>query len=96
VARLDRMGARPAAQRVRGRMRHRGLIVAPAAGGGELTAREREVLALLARGLSDKGIARNLEISPKTVGHHVSAVLRKLDASSRGHAAAIARETGLA
>jgi DNA-binding NarL/FixJ family response regulator len=49
----------------------------------QLTAREREVLRLIARGYAYKEIARRLEISVKTVESHVSAVLRKLQLSSR-------------
>jgi DNA-binding NarL/FixJ family response regulator len=48
-----------------------------------LTAREREVLRLIARGLPYKQVARRLSISVKTVEAHVSAVLRKLQLSSR-------------
>ena len=49
----------------------------------QLTAREREVLRLIARGYTYKELARRLEISIKTVETHVSAVLRKLQLSSR-------------
>ncbi|MFO8076553.1 MAG: response regulator transcription factor, partial [Egibacteraceae bacterium] len=49
----------------------------------QLTAREREVLRLIARGYAYKQVARRLEISIKTVETHVSAVLRKLQLSSR-------------
>jgi DNA-binding NarL/FixJ family response regulator len=49
----------------------------------QLTLREREVLRLIARGYLYKEIALRLEISPKTVEGHVSAVLRKLQLSSR-------------
>ncbi|WP_276319853.1 response regulator [Egibacter rhizosphaerae] len=49
----------------------------------QLTQREREVLRLIARGYAYKQVARRLEISIKTVEHHVSAVLRKLQLSSR-------------
>ena len=48
-----------------------------------LTLREREVLRLIARGYLYKEIAQRLDISPKTVEAHVSAVLRKLQLSSR-------------
>jgi DNA-binding NarL/FixJ family response regulator len=49
----------------------------------QLTAREREVLRLIARGYLYKEIAARLNISPKTVEAHVGAVLRKLQLSSR-------------
>jgi DNA-binding NarL/FixJ family response regulator len=49
----------------------------------KLTARERDVLRLIARGYTYKEIARRLEISVKTVETHVSAVLRKLQLSTR-------------
>ena len=60
-----------------------------------LTARQREVLTLLAEGLSNADIAARLTLSAKTVDHHVSAVLGKLGVPSRGQAAAAARRLGL-
>jgi DNA-binding NarL/FixJ family response regulator len=60
-----------------------------------LTAREREVLALLAGGLSQTEIARRLYISPKTVGGHIQRVLAKLGVHSRAQAVARAHEHGL-
>ncbi len=54
----------------------------------ELTAREQEVMRLLARGYAYKEIARRLSISIKTVESHASAVLRKLQLSSRNELAA--------
>ena len=55
---------------------------------GELTAREREVLGLLAMGMSNARIAKALFISEKTAGHHVSHILAKLGVGNRAEAAA--------
>jgi ATP/maltotriose-dependent transcriptional regulator MalT len=60
---------------------------------GELTAREREVLDLLALGMSNARIAQTLVISEKTAGHHVSSILTKLGVSNRTQAAAYASRT---
>lgn len=64
-------------------------------GAPELTPRELEVLALLAQGLSNGQIGKQLYISTKTVSVHVSNLLAKLGASGRTEAAAIARRRGL-
>jgi DNA-binding NarL/FixJ family response regulator len=60
----------------------------------ELTPREREVLGLLGEGLSNAEIAGRLVISPKTAGHHVERIFRKLGLRNRAEAAAyVLRET---
>ena len=99
---LDALGAKAVAQHARSMMRRSGIsriargprptTRANAAG---LTARELEVLRLIDRGLSNKLIARKLAISPKTVDHHVTALLSKLAATNRSQAAALARDNGL-
>jgi excisionase family DNA binding protein len=61
-----------------------------------LTAREIEVLRLLAEGQADKGIADALFISPRTVSSHVAAIIAKLGVDSRTAAAAVALRGGLA
>jgi HD-GYP domain-containing protein (c-di-GMP phosphodiesterase class II) len=60
-----------------------------------LTAREVEVLVLLARGLSNKQIAERLVITPKTAGNHVEHIYAKIGASSRAAAAMFAVQHGL-
>ena len=73
-----------------------------AAGGGtqaqpfpELTDREREVLDLVARGLTNAAIAQRLFLSDKTVRNHVSNVFAKLHVVGRAEAVARARDAGL-
>jgi two-component system nitrate/nitrite response regulator NarL len=60
-----------------------------------LSPREREILRLIARGHSNKLIARELDIAETTVKIHVQHILRKLDKSTRVHAAVYATERGL-
>jgi DNA-binding NarL/FixJ family response regulator len=60
-----------------------------------LTARELEVLQLLARGLDQRGIAAELVITPRTVAKHIEHILIKLPARSRAEAVAIAYRRGL-
>jgi DNA-binding NarL/FixJ family response regulator len=61
----------------------------------ELTAREREVLTLMAEGLANKQIAARLGISEHTVKFHVAAILAKLGAASRTEAGYVAARRGL-
>jgi DNA-binding NarL/FixJ family response regulator len=51
----------------------------------QLTARERQVLALLAQGLTDRGIGENLWLTPKTVETHVRHILAKLNLPTGAH-----------
>jgi DNA-binding NarL/FixJ family response regulator len=60
-----------------------------------LTARELDVLALLMEGATNREIADRLFLSVKTAGHHVSAILSKLEVSTRREAAARANELGM-
>ena len=60
-----------------------------------LTEREREILNLTARGLPNPAIARELSLSPKTVGNHVSNIFGKLQVADRAKAIVRAREAGL-
>ncbi len=67
----------------------------PSAALADLTDREREVLRLVAQGLSNAEIAGRLVISPLTAKTHVSNVLRKLDSRDRAALVALAYESGL-
>jgi DNA-binding NarL/FixJ family response regulator len=60
-----------------------------------LTQPEVEVLVLLARGLSNKAIAAQLVVSPKTVGHHIEHIYRKIGCSTRAAASLFAMQHGL-
>lgn len=61
----------------------------------ELTDREREILALIARGRNNKEIAGLLNLSPKTVRNHISNIFNKLQVIDRAHAIIRAKEAGL-
>ena len=61
---------------------------------GLLTAREREMLSLLARGMTGEAIAEHLFLSPETVRTHIRNAMEKLEASTRIHAVAIAVREG--
>jgi two-component system nitrate/nitrite response regulator NarL len=61
----------------------------------QLSPREREILALIAKGDSNKHIARALDIAETTVKIHVQHILRKLGLTNRVHAAVYATERGV-
>ncbi|MFF5882666.1 ATP-binding protein [Streptomyces sp. NPDC014603] len=92
-----RLGAAPLLERADALAGRGGLGGPSGAGGrgGVLTAREREVLRLLARGRSNRQIGEELFISGKTASVHVSNILAKLGAAGRTEAVAIAHRTGL-
>jgi DNA-binding NarL/FixJ family response regulator len=60
-----------------------------------LSARELEVLRLVAQGLSSKTIGRRLSLSPSTVNHHMQSVFNKLGVDTRAQAVAVATQRGL-
>jgi DNA-binding NarL/FixJ family response regulator len=68
---------------------------APHLGASELTAREREVLDLLAEGATNREIAGRVHLSPHTVKEHVSSLYRKLDVRNRAEAVHRAQRLGL-
>jgi DNA-binding CsgD family transcriptional regulator len=101
LAILDQLGATRVAALLRRNLRAEGIRQIPRGARpatrrnpAGLTVREMDILRLLVDGLSNRRIADRLSISAKTVDHHVSAVLAKLDVSSREQAAAHAVTRG--
>jgi DNA-binding NarL/FixJ family response regulator len=95
LAAFRELGATRAVDAAAALLRELGAGSAPGARiDGELTRREREVLALLARGMTNAQIGASLFISTKTAGHHVSRILAKLGARNRAEAAAYAVSLG--
>jgi DNA-binding CsgD family transcriptional regulator/tetratricopeptide (TPR) repeat protein len=99
---LDGLGARPAADEARRRLRELGVASVPrgprastSANPAGLTRREGEVLELVAAGLTNAEIGMRLFLTEKTVEHHLSAILRKLDATTRAEAVERARLLGV-
>jgi len=70
-------------------------VVAEHAGEDELSARELEVLRLIAAGNANKEIAAQLSIAEETVKSHVTSILSKLSANDRTHAVTIALKRGM-
>ncbi|CAN5458199.1 AAA family ATPase [soil metagenome] len=99
---LDRLGADAVAAKVRFDLRAAGTQTVPAprrattrANPAGLTTRQVEVLRLLDDGLTNAELAERLYLSVKTVDHHVSAILAKLDVTKRRDAVRRAREVGI-
>jgi DNA-binding CsgD family transcriptional regulator len=99
---LTELGARPAAAAVARRLRSlgerglpRGPRAATRANPAGLTVRQLEVASLVAQGMPNTEIAARLVLAPKTVEHHVSAILRKLGVQSRLEVGAAAARHGL-
>ncbi|MGA8988644.1 ATP-binding protein [Aeromicrobium sp.] len=102
LKRYDQMGTPAAARHARKELRRlgassipTGLRSATRAHPAGLTQREQEVLALMADSMTDEQIAARLVISVRTVNHHVSAILTKLNVASREAAGSEARRRGL-
>src|SRR4029077_11357464 len=102
LTKLQRLGARAAAAVVARKLRARGaqgISRGPRAStqrnAAQLTVRELEVLDLVKSGMKNAEIATRLFLTPKTVDHHVSAILRKLAVDSRAQAAREATRLGL-
>ena len=103
LAELQALGARAAAALVARRLRERGALDVSRgprpntrSNPAGLTARQLQVLELIAQGQRNADIAARLFVSEKTVDHHVSAILSKLGVPTRGHAAAEAIRLGIA
>ena len=99
---LDRLGAGAVAAKVRRDLRAAGVAAVPArrrtatlVNPAGLTERQIEVLRLLDGGLTNTELAERLYLSVKTVDHHVSAILSKLQVTKRRDAVKRARELGI-
>ncbi|MGH3875799.1 MAG: ATP-binding protein [Actinophytocola sp.] len=99
---LDRLGATSVASRVRGRLTRMGVPSVPRGprsttrtNPAGLTARQSEILHLLAEGLPYREIAERLHVATKTVDHHVAAVRAKLGVTTRHDAVEAARQLGI-
>ncbi|MBP7999016.1 MAG: AAA family ATPase [Chloroflexi bacterium] len=99
---FDHLGAKPSAEALRQKLRQAGVPNVPRGPRPStrenpfgLTSRQRDILTLLAQELTNSEIAARLHLSPKTVDHHVSAILAKLDVHTRTAAAAVAQQHNL-
>ncbi|MGV9712753.1 ATP-binding protein [Gordonia sp. NPDC003424] len=99
---LDRLGARATADKIRRDLRLGGMTAVPSrrrsatvSNPAGLTKRQVEVLVLMAEGLTNAELADRLFLSEKTVDHHVSAILTRLEVSNRRDAVRRGREFGV-
>jgi DNA-binding CsgD family transcriptional regulator len=98
---LDALGATALGSKLRHQMKKKGVSV-PRRPNAEtrknplgLTSRQSEVLELVAKGMTNTEIADQLFVSPRTVDHHVSAILTRLGAPTRDEAVDLARKAGI-
>jgi DNA-binding NarL/FixJ family response regulator len=93
---FERLGARPIIEKLKGQLRAQGIRIprgprpATRENSFGLTAREREVLSYLAKGLSNNAIAQQLSLSTRTVEHHIASIVQKMGVESRHEATALA------
>ena len=99
---FEQLGAGPAAEKLRQTLRERGTLGIPRGprpstreNPAGLTNRQMEVLSLMSEGCTNGEIADRLFISSKTVDHHVSAILSKLEAHTRAEAVSVALQSKL-
>jgi DNA-binding NarL/FixJ family response regulator len=98
---MEALGACWDADRVAHLLRQHGVEVprpwrsGPRGYGDRLSPRELEVLALVARGLTNREVAKMVFLSPRTVGHHLSRAMRKLGVTTRTAAVVAAADAGL-
>jgi DNA-binding CsgD family transcriptional regulator/tetratricopeptide (TPR) repeat protein len=99
---LQELGATVTCEKIKAEMRAtgirnipRGMRASTRSNPAQLTSRELDILHLLKTGAKDKEIAGSLFISPKTVGHHISSILFKLEVASRAGAVKEAENLGI-
>jgi len=98
---FGQLGASPIIEKLKQKMRAEGIRIprgprpATRENPFNLTAREMEVLGSLARGLSNNAIAKQLSLSARTVEHHISSILQKMEVQSRAEAVALALKENL-
>jgi DNA-binding CsgD family transcriptional regulator/tetratricopeptide (TPR) repeat protein len=98
---FERLGALPIIERLKRQMRAQGIRIprGPRPATREnpfgLTAREMEVLGCLVEGQSNNAIAKRLDLSTRTVEHHIASILQKMGVGSRNEAVALALKGGL-